>query len=119
KIMAVFEAPGDSVFGFEHRAKSEAEKKKQAMASETLKSGFGPLLQVTACKLLPTKAAVSVEYDGAHSEVRATHEYRCEEAGERRADVDFSKAFPRIRRLHVQVLGEKGQSASELKNGKG
>ncbi|MFN9891945.1 MAG: DUF2796 domain-containing protein, partial [Acidobacteriota bacterium] len=90
------ESPADSILGFEHAAKTPADKARQEKALATLKARFGEMVILPAgCKMTPAKVEVHVE--GQHAEVHAEFNAKC--AGPiagKTISFGFAKVFPKI-----------------------
>ena len=113
------EAPADSIIGFEYAAKSPADKAKQEKALATLKARFSEMVVLpTGCKMTPAKVAVHL--DGSHSEVHAEFNVKC--AGPiagKSISFGFSKVFPKIDEVEVQLLAGSQQAKLEVEKDKG
>ena len=113
KIAIEFESPADSIYGFEHTPKTEADKKKQADGLQRLKEKFSNLVgfdKSLGC-VVKTESVEVLQGRGNHSEVRSKFEFECEKtvAGTE-IKVDFSSEFPAIQTIRTQVVsGEKQQ----------
>jgi hypothetical protein len=139
-----FRAPGESLYGFEHEAKTDAEKKKQQAALELLKAKFHEMVildKSLGCKF--TSKRVAVVEEGAdrgkkeeqkaspgkqgeqkkspeHREVVAEFSLACEKPLPG-TDVrfGFTKAFPSLQELKVQALSGAKQSGATVRKDKG
>ena len=113
------EAPADSIIGFEYAAKSPADKAKQEKALATLKARFSEMVVLpTGCKMTP--ANVEVHLDGQHAEVHAEFNVNC--AGPiagKSISFGFSKVFPKIDEVEVQLLAGSQQAKLEVEKDKG
>lgn len=113
------ESPADSIIGFEHAAKTPADKARQEKALATLKARFGEMVILPAgCKMTP--ASVEVHVDGQHSEVHAEFNVKC--AGPiagKSISFGFSKVFPKIEEVDVQLLAGSQQAKLEVEKDKG
>ena len=113
------EAPADSIIGFEYAAKTPADKAKQEKALATLKARFSEMVVLpTGCKMTPAKVAVHL--DGSHSEVHAEFNVKC--AGPiagKSISFGFSKVFPKIDEVEVQLLAGSQQAKLEVEKDKG
>ncbi|MBM4299334.1 MAG: DUF2796 domain-containing protein [Deltaproteobacteria bacterium] len=139
KTVAVeFRSPAEDVIGFEHEAKSDAERKKRDAALDTVKDRFGEMV-VFDKKLgcAPGAAEVTVvqtdaagkeaqqgkgdaKKSGEHREVRARQSFTCQsEPGGSRVRFGVSKLFPRIDQVKVQVLSGAKQAGATIKKDKG
>lgn len=135
KLTAQFEAPSESIYGFEYEAKSEKDKKRRDAGGEKLKDGFDKMLVLDkslGCVFQNTKLNLFVaeghEEGGdakaakkaTHSETHAEFVATCQKplAGSK-ASFAFGKVFPRLKELKVQVLGDTKQSGADIDNDKG
>jgi hypothetical protein len=115
-----FVSPAEGVFGFEHTAKSEREKKKvqESLALLSKPETFIIFDSKGEC----TWGTPHVEQesgDGGHSDVKAHYSFDCKNSLEgSELKIDFSK-FSRIKKLEIVVLKDEAQSRVELKKAKG
>ena len=117
--------PLDDLLGFERAPRSEAERKAAAHVLERLRAGadlFRPDpaarctlsgVEVEAPVLEPARrAAASAE----HAELSARYRFTCANAARLAAlEIRLFDAFPRIRRIEVQVAAPHGQSRTVLR----
>jgi len=126
-----FEAPAESVVGFEHEAKSAADKAKQTAALNTLKTRIAEMVifpAASGCRI--TNKTMKVE--GGHREKKAGAKH--EEHSEVHAEFDvacakplaggeirfgFSKVFPKVHDVDVALLAGEQQLSVEVENDKG
>lgn len=139
KIAVEFRTPAESVMGFEHEAKTDADKRKRDAAIKMIKERFGEMVvfdKKLGCMSQPGEIAlVQTDAGGSkdqksgksdhkksseHREVRATHNFTCnnDPAGSR-VSFGVTKLFPDIRELKVQVLSGSKQLGATIKNDKG
>lgn len=131
-----FEAPAEGVVGFEHEAKTAADKAKVTAALNTLKTRFAEMVVLpaaSACKITNKSAKVEAEHDHdhdkkkkaaakqeQHSEVHAEFDVACAKplsGGEIR--FGFTKVFPKIHDVDVALLAGEQQLSLEVENDKG
>lgn len=139
KIVVEFRSPAEGLMGFEHEAKTDADKKKRDAAMQSIKERFGQMVlfdKKMGCTSQPGETSL-VRADGGdskdhkhgkgdhkksgeHREVRATHHFTCEQdpAGSR-VRFAVTKMFPGIHDLKVQVLSGTEQSGATIKRDKG
>jgi hypothetical protein len=115
-------SPADGVVGFEHQAKSAADQKKQGMALDLLRNKIDSMVifdPTLGCRLSPTKVDV-VQQDAEHAEVHGTFGVSCQTplAGSK-VRFGFTKAFPRIQTVNVQLVGMTQQVGASIKRDKG
>jgi hypothetical protein len=134
-VIVEFRSPAEDIMGFEHEAKSEADKKKHAAVVKVLKERFAEMIileKALACA--PGAAEVTVvrtdaagkdaggaaKKGGEHREVRARHIYTCQDdpTGSR-VRFGVTKLFPSIHELKVQALSGGKQSGATIKKDKG
>ena len=123
-----FEAPAESVVGFEYEAKSVADKTKVAAALRMLTARFGEMVILPAaagCKISNQSAKVDVEKHDPkakeqHSEVHAEFAVACAKplAG-LEIRFGFMKVFPKIHDVEVALLAGEQQSKADVENDKG
>ena len=113
------ESPADSIIGFEYAAKTPVDKAKQEKALATLKSRFGEMVILpTGCNMTPAK--VEVHLDGQHAEVHAEFNVKCAVAiAGKSISFGFSKVFPKIDEVEVQLLAGSQQAKLEVQKDKG
>jgi hypothetical protein len=139
KVVVEFRTPTEGVMGFEHEAKSDAEKKKRDAAIKRVNDRFNELVvfdKKFGCQSQGGKVAIaqSDSSDGKdknqgqghrkksaeHREVRATHNFECQkEPAGSRVRFGVTKVFPEIQEIKVQVLGDAKQSGATIKKDKG
>jgi hypothetical protein len=139
KVMVEFRSPAEGVMGFEHEARTDADKKKRDAAMKAIKERFSDMVifdKKLGCAAQPGEI-VLVQTDtgaskghkhgkgdpkkgGEHREVRATHNFTCDQdpAGSR-VRFAVTKMFSGIRELKVQVLSGAKQSGATIKKDKG
>lgn len=117
-----FESPAEGVIGFERMAKSDADRKKQAMALDTLRDKidrmviFDPAL---GCRFSPTKVDV-VRQDQEHAEVHGLFAVSCDAVlAASKLRFGVTKIFPSIRTVNVQVVGATQQVGATIKRDQG
>jgi hypothetical protein len=124
KLSAELEAPLDSLLGFEHRPRTDAQRQAGQAAVQQLKAAAwlkpdaaaGCTLtrsEVDAQALEPAQPGAKEQ---AHADLEAVYEFTCN-APEKLAglDVTLMSSFKRIQRLQVQVAGAKAQSQQTLR----
>ncbi len=115
--MIELDAPGESIVGFEHAAKSAKDKKTVKAALTQLQGLASSLLVLPAangCKITSKEADYEAEGEGkgkGHANVEATFDIKCTEPliGAK-GKLGLLKAFPKIKKLQIQVIGPTGQS---------
>jgi Protein of unknown function (DUF2796) len=139
RVVVEFHAPAESVIGFEHEAKSDAEKKKRDAAIKRINDRFNELVvfdKKFGCQSQAGKVTIvqSDSSDGKdkkqgqgdhkkgaeHREIRATHNFECQKdpAGSR-VRFGVTKVFPEIQEIKIQVLSDAKQSSVTIKKDKG
>ncbi|MBM3766681.1 MAG: DUF2796 domain-containing protein [Acidobacteria bacterium] len=127
-----FEAPAESITGFEHEAKSAADKAKQTAALTTLKARFAEMVvfpAAAACKITNKSAKVEAEDHGhdkksktkqeQHSEVHAEFDVQCAKPLTGAVlTFGFAKVFPKIHDADVALIAGDLQLSVEVKTGK-
>jgi hypothetical protein len=117
-----FTAPADSVVGFEHQAKSAADQRRQAQALDLLRNNMDRMLVIDptlGCRFSPTE--IDVVQEGAeHAEVHGTFAVSCQAplAGSQMR-FGFTKTFPGIQTVNVQLVGVTQQVGASIKDDKG
>lgn len=127
-----FESPAESVIGFEHEAKSAADKAQAAAALNTLKARFAEMVifpAAASCRVTNKSAKVEAGHGaektkGAkqeqHAEVHAEFDVQCAKplAGTE-IRFGFTKVFPKIHDVDVALLAGEQQLSADVENDKG
>lgn len=118
-----FDAPSEGIFGFEHRARTAAQRKLQDAGLATLRARIGSMVvfdPALACRFTVRKAAVEQDAGEGHSELRAEFDVACNQplAGSR-IRFGVTAVFPRVREVKVQVLNGAQQSGLTVTNDRG
>ena len=114
--------PAESIIGFEHQAKSAADQKRQAMALDLLRHKISSMVVLDpalGCSFSPTRVDV-VQQDQEHAEVHSTFTVSCDTplAGSQ-LRFSFTKTFPKIQTVNVQLVGVTQQVGALIKRDKG
>ncbi len=132
-----FTAPGSAIMGFEHEAKTDADKKKMADAFAKFRQNAAAMFVFDAavgCSVATKQIGIAGEHDhghdhdakGAkghdhdhdhgHADVRALVDVKCTQALEG-STLRFAvkRFFPEAETLRVQVVGNSFQTGAELK----
>jgi len=108
-----FEAPAAGVVGFEHEAKTPAQKKAVSDALTALRTRGNELVIFPAaagCKMSPKE--VEVHREGPqHSEIHAHYDLNCLKAPSGAIGFGVSKMFPRTVEVKVQFVSDKLQKS--------
>jgi hypothetical protein len=117
-----FESPAESVIGFEHRAKSPADQKNQAIALDTLRNRIDSMLifdPALGCRFSPTKIDV-VHQDEEHADVHGLFAVSCDTAlAGSKLRFGFTKIFPAIPTVNVQLVAATQQVGASIKRDRG
>jgi len=139
RVIVEFRTPTEGLMGFEHEARTDAERKKRDAAMKIINDRFNELVVLdkkNGCTWRTIKARIvrGENHDtqdkqrgadnrkqiGEHSEVQATHTFECERSPVGTKVVfGISKIFPNIHEIKVQVLSEAKQSGVTIKKDKG
>lgn len=141
KLSIILQSPSESLYGFEHEARTETEKKAQNSALTILKNKFSELIVLDTslqCKWSNLKVEVVDEdeeedehdhenhkthknkHHGEHREIRGEWTADCKKSlSGSSAIFKFSTHFARIQKMKVDVLSDQRQSHQELKKGDG
>lgn len=109
-------APGESILGFEHTAKTAKEKATEQKAIKDLSERFSELLKLPAdCSLSHVATKVEVEEVG-HTEVESEYTFKCGKSllGQK-LNWAPQKLFPHLKKVEVKILGTQGSHALTLK----
>jgi hypothetical protein len=117
------DAPAEGFLGFEHEARTAAQKKQQETALQTLRTRGGELVRfppASGCQTATVRAEVERHPGEEHAEVEA--EYRVTCTGELAGAVlrfGISRMFPKVREVKVQVLSGTQQTGITVINDRG
>lgn len=115
-----WEIPMESLTGFEHQAKTPADKKKVASAQATIRTRFSQMLLLPAASgCAVTVADVEVEQHGNHSEMHTHGAISCKTAIAGDISFAFGKVFPGIHKLKVQFVSDAVQTGAEIEHDRG
>lgn len=127
-----FEAPAESVVGFEHEAKSAADKAKQSAALTKLKTQIASMVifaPASGCKIVAKSVEVKAEHHQEakagqkaeqHSEVHAEFDVTCAKPlNGTEVRFGFTKAFPGVHDVDVAFLAGEQQARVEVEGDKG
>jgi hypothetical protein len=139
KVTVEFRTPTEGVMGFEHEARTDAERKKRDVAMKIISDRFNELVILDSkngCKSGSSKwfivrgdahdakdkqrASEAPKKSAEHSEVQATHTFECERSpAGTKVSFGVSRLFPEIHEIKVQVLSDAKQTGVTIKNDKG
>ena len=114
------ETPADGIVGFEHDAVSDADKKQESRALDALKNRIAEMVifdRSAACAFTARKVAVEKDPEEGHSDVKAEFGVTCgKPPGGTTLRFGFSKIFPRIIDVEVQLLNGDQQTGAKIHN---
>lgn len=116
EVEVMLESPGVDIVGFEHAAKSDADKASVAAALKKLgePANVVQLNPAAACKLEEAETELHEE-DGGHTEFEAHYHFHCDKPGAlTRVSFPFFKTFPGAREIDAQAVTGAGAAAAEL-----
>ncbi len=116
----VFEAPSESIYGFEYIAKTKADLLKQKKALATLKESMSDMVVLENklnCKFLNQK--IEIEQQKNHATVESVFDILCDlDPTGSTIHFNVQKSFPDLKNIQVQVLiGDMQKSIEVKKNG--
>jgi hypothetical protein len=123
QLEAELEAPAESILGFEHLPRTADEKRKQEAAFARLRNQAGSLILLPAafgCVFQAGDVHTHDDPNSGHRDVHATFRAVCKQPpkqGEVR--FAFSKHFPALKELAVQLVAEQHQTAAKIVNDQG
>ena len=118
------EAPLDSLLGFEHRPRTQAQRQAALAVLKRINDGASLFQPSTAALCTLSKSTIDAEAlqpnpaakPGEHADLDAIFEFQCAQPDKLRdIDVALFDAFKRIQRINAQVIGPKGQAQRTLK----
>lgn len=124
------ESPAMNLVGFEHAAKSDADKAKAAAAKRELEQPISLFaLNSGDCKATQVELESPLfgdadhdhdhdhhDHEGEHSDIHAHYRFECAKANElKQLDLaELFKRFPATEKIQVQLIGPNGQQGVEL-----
>jgi len=118
-----WEAPAEGVVGFEHLARTPAEKANESAALAQLKGGISRMVVLEpalGCRFEPKRVAVVKEAGENHSEVKAEFSVSCaKRLTGSKITFGVAKVFPRIQQVEVQLLNGAQQAGLVVKMDRG
>lgn len=114
------EVPAESLFGFEHEAKSKKDKNKKEEALKSLEEKIAEMIVFDpALKCEIKKEIFEVNQSKNHADVDADFTVSCEKAvAESTVSFNFQKVFSRLKKVQVDFITDGVQkSVQVLKNG--
>lgn len=125
KLSVQMEMPLDSLLGFEHRPRTDAQRKAATTALQQLKAP-GSWLKPTAAALCTLggsdinaqalEPAPPGSAEQTHADLDASWDFNCAAPDKLTGvDIHLMEVFKRIQRIEVQVAGAKGQSQQTLR----
>lgn len=113
-------APTESIYGFEHQAKSAADKKRKEEGMAKLEKQIGDMIAFKAdlkCEI--KKDIFEIEQEDRHANLDAEFSVTCQEAPAGSTVVfNVQKIFPRFKEAQVEVLVDSVQKSLKVqKNG--
>lgn len=132
KVQVDIDVPGDGIFGFEHRPKSEAEQKTVQAGLATLRDKATEMIVLPAdadCKatkvevesslLDSTKDSHHKAGHESHSDVEVEYEFTCAKSpAGGSATLGIMTAFPRIKQIKVQAISGTTQRGLTINSAK-
>jgi len=116
----VFEIPMESLTGFEHEAKTAADKKKMVEAEAAIRSKMGQMVLLpapSACTI--SVSEVEAERHGNHSEMHVHGAISCKQPVKGDIRFAFGKVFPGIHKVAVQYIDGAVQSGVVVEHDRG
>lgn len=124
-LTLMLDAPADSLLGFEHPPRTAREREAAAQVRRSLDAAAALFRPAPAAGCTPVQARIrSPLFDAApaagatgdgHADIEAEYTFRCRTPARLRAlRVDLFDAFPRLKRLQVEVAAPSGQTAARL-----
>ena len=111
--------PSESIFGFEHQAKSTKHKAAQKAGLKSLEEKIGALVvfdPALQCVISTDKVEVVKEKRSSHSDTVGIYTIKCSKSPlGSTITFNFQKEFPRIKDLDVEVVADSLQKSIEVK----
>ncbi len=109
------EAPGESIVGFEHAAKTTKQKAAvKAAEKQLLDAGALFVLPANAgCEVTSSKA--ELHQHGKHNEFEASYAFKCSNISElKKVETNLFSIYPAIEEIDVDYISPNGQGSAEL-----
>jgi hypothetical protein len=116
-----FESPAEGIVGFEHEAKTPAQKNQVEAALEVLRKRGAELVQFPAgagCRLIPKEVDLHREGPG-HADIHAHYDLSCSKAVTEEIRFGVTKLFPRTVEVEVQWVSDQSQKSLRVVRDKG
>ncbi|MGZ3743571.1 MAG: ZrgA family zinc uptake protein [Pseudobdellovibrionaceae bacterium] len=114
-----FKSPSDSILGFEHPAKSAADKKIKDEAFKKFEENISEMIRFDKnlnCQIKKDKIEVLAESD-THSDLSAAFTIKCEKSPlNTKITFNFQKFFPRLQDIDTQIIVDSVQKSIEIKS---
>jgi uncharacterized protein YbjQ (UPF0145 family) len=125
KLSVQIEAPLDSLLGFEHRPRTDAQRQAAQAVVQQLKAPATWLKPDAAAQCTLASSDVNSQAlepakpgtkDAAHADLEASYEFNCGAPEKLKVlDITLMDTYKRIERITVQVAGAKAQSKQTLR----
>jgi hypothetical protein len=113
-----FKSPSDSFVGFEHKAKSAADKKTRDKAFKKFETNISEIISFDkslTCQITKDKIEIFAESD-THSDTSASFTAKCEKSPlGTKITFNFQKFFPQLKDIDAQILIDSLQKSAEIK----
>ena len=123
KLTVQFESPSESIYGFEHEAKTAADIKTRDAAGEKFRANIDKMILLDPkleCVFKIVKLDLHVKPKSAHSETQAEVVADCKlPLAGTKVSFGFTKIFPQLRNIEVQALSGEKQVGAEIKKDRG
>jgi hypothetical protein len=116
KIVIDFDSPAEALLGFEHKPKSDSEKKawEDLVAKWKKQDGFISIVPEAKCQVLAAETTMEWEQDDEHADIEAKVVYQCEllKAGTG-LTLSLHKHFSHLKELKIDVVPLKAPAFSK------
>ncbi|MGI9357209.1 MAG: DUF2796 domain-containing protein [Rhizobiaceae bacterium] len=110
-----FEAPGESIVGFEHAAKTDDQKAKVEAAREQLSDSAALFVLPPEAGCEVTSADVQLHQEGNHNAFEASYAFTCSNTAILNAlETRLFALYPAIEEIDVDYIAPSGQGSAEL-----
>jgi hypothetical protein len=122
-LSLLLEVPLDSLVGFEHEPRTDAERQQIDLALARLRAGaalfrIDPAAGCAAKSMNLQSAALGLggeKIKDGHAEVEATYDFSCKDGGRAGfVEANLFEFFPRLQRVEVQTATRRGQMKATL-----
>jgi Protein of unknown function (DUF2796) len=114
-----FEAPGESIYGFEYAPKKETDKKRQLDGVALLENNLSAMIQFDPslkCNFTKKNVQVEREKNSTHSAVHAEFNVACAQSPVGKSVIFYiQRSFPKLKDVDLKLIADDLQTSAEIK----